>query len=340
MVAAAMRNKYRTVADFAAGGGELLRAASKLWPNAQLVGLDICSHTVERLKRDFKVGVIGRCNFLSQRSRIRSPILKPLAGKVSLVLLNPPFSYRGGNTWGACLFGENVRCSLGMAFLVSATHYVAKGGEIIAIMPAGSLKSLKDREAWTLLRRHFVVRMVAANDRNTFSRCFSKTVIVHLQRSCEKSSTRRRKLKSADKRPSIRVKLVRGVFPMHRVNGQKESNGIPIVHTTHLKDGQIIGNGKYVETPRTISGPAVLMQRIGVPNPRKVVVYLRKKRIALSDCVIGFECDSPRHAVRLSNRLVVNWEKIRREFGGTCAPYITVSALSSVLRQIGVGIRT
>src|SRR5260370_32846312 len=80
------------VADFSSGDGELLLAAFNKWPRAKLIATDISQKALNQLSRNIKASGIGRCNFLSFRSRSRCSTIQKWTGKINLALLNPPFS--------------------------------------------------------------------------------------------------------------------------------------------------------------------------------------------------------------------------------------------------------
>ena len=86
------------VADFAAGSGELLLAAASVWPNGTMAATDIDPLEIRNLRKIYASWRTGVCDFLNPRSRQSSPVLQSLNGCTNLVLLNPPFSCRGGET--------------------------------------------------------------------------------------------------------------------------------------------------------------------------------------------------------------------------------------------------
>ena len=69
LVAPFRRRKIQSVADFAAGDGELLRAAEAKWPNASIFATDLDPKCASKLKRDHDNWNIGICDFLNERSR-------------------------------------------------------------------------------------------------------------------------------------------------------------------------------------------------------------------------------------------------------------------------------
>jgi len=106
-------NGGHLIADFAVGSGELLIAACERWPLASIVATDIDRVETQLLKKQNSGWQIGRCDFLNPKSKNASPILRKLVDRINLILLNPPFSCRGGKRVVAMASGTSVKCSLG-----------------------------------------------------------------------------------------------------------------------------------------------------------------------------------------------------------------------------------
>jgi hypothetical protein len=146
------------VADMSAGEGSLLLEAARRWPSARIVATDIDRKTVAQLvrmhRRRWK---IGRCDFLASRSRRASRVLRTIDGKVALLLMNPPFSCRGGSYRIVDTPHGPVHASPAMAFLLLGLPYLSTRGQAVAILPAGALHNKKDEEAWKYVRARFAV---------------------------------------------------------------------------------------------------------------------------------------------------------------------------------------
>lgn len=328
----------RVVADFAAGRGELLSAARARWPRCVVVATDISSAHVRVLKGN-QGWKIGRCDFLNIRSRRKCAALNTHAGKVSLALLNPPFSERGARTSEAILGGQRLRCSQALAFIITATDYLHPDGQILAILPAGSLTSEKDEDAWKVLRQRFRVDLLGTNGRNTFAGCFPRTLIVRLSSHCGVPTARRASRMKATSHRRICLELIRGTVPMYSVRPMRKENSQPLVHSTELRDNRILpAQSRVPETERSVIGPAVLLPRVGQPAASKVCLYLSRRRVALSDCVFGLQCSTPDAARRLQRLLTRKWPLVEKQYNGTCARYLTVRALTTLLEDLGCSI--
>ena len=284
------------VADFAAGDGALLRAAAQAQPNLQIVGLDISRPTVRKLQAVNPFWEIGTCDFLSPRSRASSPVLRRNRGRVSTALLNPPFSCRGARREQVSLGGKRVTCSVAMAFILTAVHYLSPNGQIVAVAPRGIEKAERDEAAWDLLRSMGAVEVVGYADRGAFPGTALRSLLLRftLGPSTFRKRASRAPVATLDERPS--VSLVRGTVQMHRAC--PSDAGMPLIHTTDLSDGQLLTVSRRTSLPgRSCRGPVVLVPRVGRPILSKVVQLNLPSEVALSDCVIALECASEEDAV-------------------------------------------
>ena len=285
------------VADFAAGDGSLLRAAQLIWPKSIFIATDISQVSVSKLKIAEPTWRVGRCNFLSETSRRCSKTLSEMKGKASLVLLNPPFSYRGGSYQKAAIGGSLIPCSIALAFMFISVQFLSQGGQIVAILPAGSLYSDKDKIAWKTLNSIGISEVLDSNNRNTFSGCFPRTVVVRFTKipiTKKRAKTDREPLSGivanhvASKKVGLRVKIFRGKVQMHDASVDAAIKKRPFVHSTELEQTGLNLSRRRIDAQlKGIRGPAVLLPRVGLPNKFKILTYLRKRPIVLSDCVIA-----------------------------------------------------
>ncbi len=333
--AASARRRHRLIADFAAGDGVLLRAARRRWRSALLIATDVRRSAMSRLHAANRDWLVGKCDFLNSRSRAQCAAIRTATDRVSLTLLNPPFSCRGASGVDVSLGDVSRRVSVAMAFVITALRLMRKDGELIAILPAGTLTSEKDELAWQWVRKCGVVRTVSRHGRFMFDGCFPRTALLHVdlrRKPCTKSTTNRRQIPREGRWP---VSLIRGSIPMYRVNGLRR--GVRVVHSTNLQGGQVVGHSGHVATAtRVVSGPAVLLSRVGEPTKEKVVLHLTAQPVALSDCVLGLACRNQGTAIAVRDLITKNWRRLRRGYGGTGAPYITVRRLDDILSSLGV----
>ena len=329
------------VADFTAGAGELLNAAQTVWPTATIVATDIDSRAVRALRKKRDGWRTGVCDFLNPRSRHNSPLLRTLIGNTNLVLLNPPFSCRGGTRVSAKIDGVTLKCSTGLAFVVNSVDYLIEGGELIAVLPEGSLTSEKDAATWDLLHSMGDIQVLRANGTRTFPRTVVRSVVVRFQKQSshiaivEPSTPKSQDAASQKLYP--RVRIVRGTTMVHEIDWSLEDgDSVAFLHSTHLQNFTIPSHLMVRRSlGRCAVGPMVLLPRVGQPKQSKVAQYLGRKRFMLSDCVIALTCHSSEAAELLWNDLQANWSLLEQEYVGSGARYITNRRLSEFLLRLG-----
>lgn len=328
-------NRPRIVGDIAAGEGSLLLEAERRWPRAHFIATDVDRTAVRQLALLHPDWSVGRCDFLNAKSRAACHALsaqKPF----SLLLLNPPFTCRGGTRYThTTTDGRVLHVGAAMAFLLTGLNYLAKNGEALAILPAGSLHSMKDSAAWEYLRRHYTVDVIGTWDKSAFPGCAATSALVHLH---AKSSGKPSPLQRAKLTPGSRVigtTLVRGTCPIHAA--PPSADGPTLVHTTDLQESKVVLNGhRGFGQHRCIRGPAVVIPRVGQFSPKKIALFELTKNVMLSDCVIGMKAKSEAHARRLHQLLLKNSAHLQRCYVGTGAPFITLGRLQAALKAIGV----
>lgn len=326
------------IADFAAGDGELLRAAQCKWPDARFVATDIDRRFVGKLRRRFPSWSVGNCDFLSQRSRNACNALRELKSGASLILLNPPFTCRGSKTHCVEFGGAEMRCSTAMAFVLNSLSCLSIAGRLVAVMPASSLTSQKDSRAWRVLSAEYSIRTIATYDLTTFNNCAANTIVVRLRRG--RGEAKVPSLighQSVGERLRFPVAIIRGCVPMHVAKNGLAGPPFGIVHTTDLRGRKLTSVQHSIrEKRRSVIGPAVLIPRVGRPSIAKCVLYLGRKPIVLSDCVYALRCNSSQDAMALRERMINAMDMVSSHYHGTCAPYLTVRDLSAILGKLGV----
>lgn len=325
----------RRVLDPAAGDGALLLAARRRWPDVEIHAVDIDGRQVSSLRLSMS-GHVGKCDFLSAQSRRSSPVLSSLVGAVDLVVINPPYSTRGAQTWPADVNGVGLRCSRAMAFVISAFPYLQAEGEVAALLPSSVLTSRRDSVAWTLVKKIAEVEVMETFPRGTFSVGTASAVAVRISLGASSGADRNR-AQTAIPGPLIRARVHRGRLPVHladRVSGGS-AGAVPFVHTTHLWDGEVRCSDSVRGAQAIELGPSVLLPRVGKPIPGKVALW-RGGTVALSDCVFAVEAPSDVAAETVAARILANWGRIESGYGGSCARYLTLAHLIPILEGLGV----
>lgn len=325
----------RLIADFAVGDGRLLDAAHKKFPTSKIVAVDISKRVISKLRITRPKWFAYRADFLTYPNNELSRLSRHEHG-IDLVLLNPPFSNRGNARWGAAIDGRDVECSRAMAFLVRALSFLSAKGELLAIMPNGSLTSERDELGWNLLRKRFDLQTLRLNGSSAFPGWRPTTAIVRLRPKIDGLSTGRPVRSSGNGEQPISVQLMRGSLPVFKASVCQHRSGYPFVHTTNIRDHELVLGKTKVMHERVVIGPAVLFQRVGKPDIRKLCVVSRKRPVVLSDCLFAIRCTNTSDAIEVSRRVTRSWELLESRYGGTGAPYITQKRLAHALGDIGI----
>jgi hypothetical protein len=329
-----------SVADFAAGGGALLEAAQVKWAPSRVIATDVSTRSVSLLRKMHPDWVVGRCDFLSNRSRSASHALRA-SDATSLVLLNPPFSSRGGARVVVNSAVGAMSASRALGFVLSALPYLAVHGEIVALLPAGTLDLQKDAAAWLWLRSKFSLVIVERYGRTAFSGAHARTVLVRLSgRHATSDGQRAHPLHTY--RSQVRARLTRGNRQMHTVHqpmrGRSGKIG-SLIHSTDVRDGGILEDLRQIQmrlTDREVRGPAVLLPRVGKPDRDKVVILEMDRVAILSDCMYAICCRTLSDASSVRYRMRRDWPRLEELYGGSCAPFLSMMALRGFLDSIAV----
>jgi tRNA1(Val) A37 N6-methylase TrmN6 len=333
LVQAARVEKVQLVADFAAGDGALLKAANKRWPRAALFGSDINEETIDILKSE--VGCCSAathdffCDTLPLGARYPD-----LVGKCDVVLLNPPFTCRGSRVYPGRVRGTELRGSKGLAFVSRAVPFLRRGGELVAILPASILRSERDAALMQALRERFEVEQIGEIEAAAFKSYAVSTVILRIRRSTPSI------LPPTVQRPSLislktfSAEIMRGSMPAGRAIVQ--AAGLSLVHTTDIVSGKVVSSGRRISLPgRVVSGPAVLVPRVGRPSSDKIAL-LPYDEVVVSDCLFALRTNPRGYETSLMQLIVNSWDSFRLIYGGSCAPYTTIKRLQAALLELGV----
>ena len=325
------------IADFAVGGGELLVHAARRWRTRAILACDISAKVVSSISKEWVDWNVGRCDFLSPRSRSSSRLLRTAKGQVALCLANPPFSYRGSKRWRVNMADSTaIECSPAIAFLLTSIEYLCPGGRLVAIIPANAIRSQRDEDAMALLSRLGTLSVLDQYRRGTFPSCTSQTISVNFHMG---AATSQAALSTVERNPRLQVELIRGCIPMYRVSPIRKGM-VPVVHTTDLFEHGVREPANGIHEPRRIVlGPAVLIPRVGKSDRGKVALYTSPESITLSDCLFAIKCSSHADALYLLNVLLDSWSTVRDVYHGTCAPYMTTRDLTRALAALGAQVK-
>jgi hypothetical protein len=332
--------KPRIIADLAAGDGRLLLEAERIWPRARFVATDIDRAAIERMRRSRPGWALGLCDLRNPLSRARCMALRALSESVSLLLLNPPFSCRGGTRFEVELpGGVSISAGTAISFVLIATQYVAQRGEVVAILPSGSLYNLKDAGAWDYLRTHYQVNVLGTYGKDTFPDSAASTTLVRLSRAQHDSRPKQANLKVTKHNIDLHVQIVRGCCPVHRP--RIEAGKPPLVHYTDLRQSFVHINGRRgFGAYRCVNSPAVLIPRVGRMTPSKIALLKAREPVMISDCVIALTVSSQADARAVQLRLLENFATLKDQYRGTGAPFITLQRLRTGLESMGINVKS
>lgn len=319
----------REVIDIACGDGALLSAVAARAPCAHIVGIDIDRSAAQALVRRFPYWSISTANALSSSSRSQTPAAATW-GSVDLAVLNPPFSCRGQRTVPVNLDGVEIRCSPHMAFALVALQSLSPSGRMVAILPAGARRLVRDQAAWAAVDQSCVASVRSTYKRHAFPGVTASTELHVIDR--RKQWAGAVELPAKPDLPCDCPQPVRGWQQIH--SAVECRDGLPLVHSTHLVDGCVKTDLTVsVSSTRKLTAPAVLLPRVGKPNSSKIAVLVQSE-IVLSDCVFAIPCTSLQGAEQLRARMLAAWPEIEGQYGGSCAPHLTLEGLRSVLCRL------
>lgn len=331
-----VRGNPSNAVDFCVGDGGLLSAAEKKYPKVECLGIDISSEAIDSLKERKPSWTLMQCDFKDVKAVNKISFLTQ--NKADLVLMNPPFTCRGGRSEIVALDGCQYRVSVALSFVVSALPYLSEKGGAYSILPISCVYSEKDRACWDYLKSFYHARVLEEVHKANFSgKCTPNIVLVYMGRVPYVSATR-------SKSPSVvnigvRLESInRGHLSVHLAKDVKaELDGKLFIHTTNLRNGKIesprrISNSRY----DSISGYGVLIPRVCNPNPGKIAV-VNNSEYVLSDCVVFLKTKTLNDAEILKRQLLSCWTAFSQLYVGTGARYITVSKLKEVFSMFTNG---
>jgi hypothetical protein len=316
-----------SVIDFCIGDGELIRAALKKWPSTKCFGTDISDAAVSNVKSLHPDWELDRCDFLDENSLDQSNIILNNKNGFDLILLNPPFSCIGGSIHNVRFKGEDFKSSTAMKFLVESIKYLSKTGCLYAIMPISIAYSQKDKKIWDFLVSDYNLSILEIPYGNHFKNCSPNIIFISLNDDSKSLITTKLKKISINGYSSS---IFRGKVSMCDV--RNDAGGRPLIHSTNLRNNKIEGLNLYVQNKLSeLKGPAVLIPRVGNPNPNKICIIPKNKIYVLSDCVLGIKTKTLKDAKAVKSCLIENWNDMKDLYKGTGARYITLERLSDFL---------
>jgi hypothetical protein len=318
------------IGDFSCGDGALLELSP--FPNKRVFGLDIDPHVISKLRERHSDWNLCVGDFLVP-SNDTALFLENLVGTLDVVVLNPPFSCRGGAKQKIIFNDQEVFCSKSIAFLVKSLTFLKENGTLMAILPKSVLHSEKDALAMNMIRSRWHVDIKEEFSRKTFQGCFPQSICVCLRRRIERTLTVPSSIMQSQK-TAQKLTLVRGCISIHSTSN---IGSYKVLHTTELRKNEpLLSISRYSSRiGRAVTGKIVTLPRVGVPDKEKVRLLDIKESVSLSDCVLALVPEDASKSIQLLENIKDNWELFETYYGSTCAPYITLSQVIALLSKFG-----
>lgn len=320
--------RFSSVADFSVGDGELLRAAQSIWKKIKCYGVDISHDVISQLSINHPKWFVEECDFIDSSCREKCTIIKDR--KYDLIVLNPPFTCKGSTINKVVFNGEEYRMSTAMMFVVEALQYMHKRSILLAILPISCAYSQKDKIIWQILKEKYHLKVLEERDKQSFKKCNPNIILVSINdRSYQEEKKNENRILNLKE---YSLTTFRGNLSVHeRINFSSEA-GKPFIHSTNLIDNSLQDINKYTQYPKSeISGPAVLISRVGNPSVKKICTILQNESYVISDCIIAIKTKNVDEAETLKQLLIDNWDYLKTLYKGTGAKYITLEKLHSFL---------
>ncbi|MDF2432024.1 MAG: hypothetical protein JWP44_1655 [Mucilaginibacter sp.] len=322
----AIKKDFNSVADFCVGDGELLRAAKLRWPQIKCTGSDISEDAILKTRQEHPDWELCQMDFLNPDLRLGASILNKQQ-RYDLILLNPPFSCIGGTIYTVEFEKELFQASKAMKFLVTALQYLEPNGALYAILPTSIAYSQKDKKLWGMLEKKHNLSILEEPKTQYFKGCAPNVILVSVNDFSQTSQFKNITRISLDFQ---QLAVFRGKISMDQVRPNGGSKYL--VHSTNVRNNKIVNLSLKINKPLSeVSGPAILLPRVGKPNPTKICTITKEETYVISDCILAIKTPSIKEARILYRYFIDNWELIENMYKGTGARYITIDKINQFL---------
>lgn len=321
LVSCIKKENVKTVVDFCVGEGDLLKAAKKKWAKAKFYGNDISSRAIRVLKKKYPDWILEKSDFLNKRITNNISVFKK---KFDIILLNPPFTCKGSTIHSVIFNNIEYHMSTAMAFLVKSISYLNAEGVLYAILPQSIAYSEKDEKIRQYLYRKYNFKIFEELNNQGFKNCSPNIVLAVIN---DKNIIAKNMSFHQIKNGIDRLEVQRGTLSTHKIKISK-ANSLHFIHTTNLKNNKIKNlKIKVSDNFSKIKGPALLINRVGQPDVRKICIVNPKEEYVLSDCIIGLKVKTMKDCQLLKKAIIDNWTSFANLYKGTGAKYVTVKRI-------------
>lgn len=321
------------IADFAVGQGILLEKAKNKWSGSKFVANDLCLESIKAVQECNLNWNCTNFNFLDYDSIVGSE-LQLYLNRIDLILINPPFSQKDKKykKWEGC--SSEIKSGIALQFVYHSLKFLKENGVLLAILPEGCIYSKRDQEGINYLFEHYELEIIKINEKAKFINATPNIFILKIINTPSKLKTYGKKnLTFTDN--LTRFNIFRGKFQIHNKISALNENGYPLIHTTNLRNSKLIYNkSELVDSRHVISGPAILIPRVGNFDKKKVCYLPQETKVVISDCLFAIHCNSREQANVLKKNLLNNWDDFKSIYGGTGAVYTTLEKLNDFINNL------
>ncbi|KGD75088.1 hypothetical protein HA49_07410 [Tatumella morbirosei] len=266
----------------------------------------------------------------------QSAFYSKFIGKVDLIILNPPFSVRRREwlSWKDKNSSLTIKASYSAIFTLLSLSYLTENGKLLAILPSGALESHRDSPAWDIIRKKCTVEVIKRNHSNTFKNVTANTVIVLVSKLELKELPYTKTNEPHQCQAPKKFEIIRGSLPVFKA--KIVSKGIPYVHTTNLLENKVKTNQYVTKNRSVITGPSLLIPRVGRCNENKLCILKKSETVSISDCIIGISHSDEEMVKSLFLKIKENINHLLELYVGTGAQYIRVKDLSNYIDTINL----
>lgn len=316
-------------ADSTCGTGRLLEAANDVFGLVKCVGIDRDKQAIANLRRRNPSWALAVGDLLNKR-HYKKTFSAIIPKQVDLLVLNPPFSQGQKKSVDVIYGPKQFKATIAMAHLLKSFELFNPSHGAVAIVPESLLYSETDAIARAALMEKYCFRQIAELASCTFRGARARASVVQI------SSVEDQIIQNGSRvlGKKVSVSLIRGGLPVHVM--KEASRGVPYVHTTDIRN--VVNGATRSCFHRTadiakgrIAGWAILIPRVGMPEPGLVTALRFENPVQLSDCVIALSCCSKTVAVEVEERIRASWDDFRSIYRGTGARYLTLSRLRTWL---------
>lgn len=317
------------VLDPTVGDGALLNAVHHRYKgHVPLLGMDINENALRTLRRERPSWCLSKANSLNGQSRRASAAWQKARLELDAVVMNPPFSHKGGG--GAWVeFGSFAGyVAPAIHFLIEMISNLNPKHGFYTILPDGALRAEKHEHVWHEIEKIFEVSVLAKLRTSLFSGARVSTSIVHLK--VGQTIRGETALFQSGNSNSCRcVEIIRGRVPVYKARLDEIRDPAPFVHTSPIGSTHY---PQFSDMSLSDSTPFVLISRVGSwREPRTFEIG----HIVLSDCVIAIRPMHRHNLGGIRDSISEHEESFHDAMRGTGAQYLTIRALTQCLKQLG-----